>query len=124
MPENLNKEREGRTDKVMKEKKKRKKERLLRNFCQCIHACLRYKKKKKKRKRISKLLILRRKESFRFSFFLCRVKKKNDWKQMLSPPTIHPTQTPPGRGKKLSGQERRKERSKEKWWMRDRFFGN
>ena len=46
MAENLNKEREGRTDKVMKKKKRRenekgKKERLLGNFCQCIHACLR-----------------------------------------------------------------------------------
>ena len=51
MAEKLNKEREGRTDKVMKEKKKkkkkekertksRKKERLLGNFCHCIHACL------------------------------------------------------------------------------------
>ena len=43
----------------------------------------------------------------------CRF-KKNSWKQTLSQP--HPTQTTPGRGKKSSGQERRKERSKEKWW--------
>ena len=56
MAEKLNKEREGRTDKVMKKKKKkkekertksRKKERLLGNFCHCIHACLSLKKKKK-----------------------------------------------------------------------------
>ena len=48
MAEKLNKEREGRTDKVMKKKKKkekertksRKKKRLLGNFCHCIHACL------------------------------------------------------------------------------------
>ena len=49
MAEKLNKEREGRADKVMKKKKKkkekermksRKKERLLGNFCHCIHACL------------------------------------------------------------------------------------
>ena len=49
MAEKLNKEREGRTDKVMKKKKRkkkrerkveRKKERLLGNFCHCIHACL------------------------------------------------------------------------------------
>ena len=50
MAEKLNKEREGRTDKVMKKKKKkkkekertksRKKERLLGNFCHCIYACL------------------------------------------------------------------------------------
>ena len=50
MAEKLNKEREGRTDKVMKKKEKkkkekertksRKKERLLGNFCHCIHACL------------------------------------------------------------------------------------
>ena len=46
MVENLNKEREGRTDKVMKKKEKkkstksRKKERLQGNFCHCIHACL------------------------------------------------------------------------------------
>ena len=64
MAENLNKEREGRTDKVMKKKKKRKrrkekkkkekererkeikKERLLGNFCHCIHACLSSKKNK------------------------------------------------------------------------------
>ena len=49
MAENLNKEREGRTDKVMKKKeeertKSRKKERLLGNFCHCIHACLSSKK--------------------------------------------------------------------------------
>ena len=53
--ENLNKEREGRTDKVMKKKKRKKKERerkemkkerLLRNFCHCIHACLSSKKNK------------------------------------------------------------------------------
>ena len=51
--ENLNEEREIRTDKVMKKKEKertksRKKERLLGNFCHCIHACLSLKKKKKK----------------------------------------------------------------------------
>ena len=51
MSEKLNKEREGRTDKVMKKKEKkrkkekertksRKKEILLGNFCHCIHACL------------------------------------------------------------------------------------
>ena len=44
MAENSNKEREGRTDKVMKKKKERtksrKKERLLGNFCHCINACL------------------------------------------------------------------------------------
>ena len=50
MAENLNKEREGRTDKVMEKKKKKrerkeiKKERLLGNFCNCIHACLSSKK--------------------------------------------------------------------------------
>ena len=58
MAENLNKEREERTDKVMKKKKRKKKkkkererkemkkERLLRNFCHCIHACLSSKKNK------------------------------------------------------------------------------
>ena len=75
MAENLNKEREGRTDKVMKKKKKRErkeKEREIAREFFSVHPCLsqikKKKKKKKRRKRISKLLILRRKESFRFSF--------------------------------------------------------
>ena len=138
MAEKLNKEREGRTDKVMKKKKQkkkkekertksRKKERLLGNFCHCIHACLSLKKKKKKR--ISKLWILGRKESFCFFVDL----KKNGWKQTLSPPTPPPVegriQVDRREGKKdtkkwevgrdLKGRETRVRR-----WMRDRFLQN
>ena len=76
---------------------------------------------------VSVLKRISKKESSRFFFFLfcffflffffvfCRL-KKNGRKQTLSPP--HPTQTNPSRGKKSSGQERTKERSKEKWWKR------
>ena len=47
----------------------------------------------------------------KFSFFVfCRFKK-----QRLEANAI-PSQTTPGRGKNSSGQERRKERRKEKWW--------
>ena len=66
------------------------------------------KKRKKERKRISKLWILGRKESF--CFFVDLKKKKR-----LEANAI-PSHTTPGRGKNSSGQERRKERRKEKWW--------
>ena len=47
----------------------------------------------------------------KFSFFVfCRFKKKQ-----LEANAI-PSHTTPGRGKNSSGQERRKERRKEKWW--------
>ena len=65
------------------------------------------KKKKKKRKRISKLWILGRKESF--CFFVDLKKKRLEANAI-------PSHTTPGRGKNSSGQERRKERRKEKWW--------
>ena len=53
MAENLNKERKGWTDKVMKKKKEKEKENekrnkdiaKVRNFCHCIHACHSWKKK-------------------------------------------------------------------------------
>ena len=69
MAENLNKEREGRTDKVMEKKKRErerkeiKKERLLGNFCHC-YPCL-----SSVLKRISKLLDFKKKEGFRFFLF-------------------------------------------------------
>ena len=65
------------------------------------------KEKKKKKKRISKLWILGRKESF--CFFVDLKKKRLEANAI-------PSHTTPGRGKNSSGQERRKERRKEKWW--------
>ena len=114
----MNKEKEGRTDKVMKKKKKkrRKRERKVerKRDCQGIFVTasmpVSVKKKKKKKKRISKLWILGRKESFRSLFFVDLKKKKR-----LEANAI-PSHTTPGRGKNSSGQEKRKERRKEKWW--------
>ena len=62
---------------------------------------------KKKKKKKSKLWILGRKESF--CFFVDLKKKRLEANAI-------PSHTTPGRGKNSSGQERRKERRKEKWW--------
>ena len=95
MAEKLNKEREGRTDKVMKKKKKKRKKKRERKVerkkdCEGIFvtASMPVSVKKKKRKRISKLWILGRKEGFCF----LSIYKKNGWKQTLSPPTPPPVE--------------------------------
>ena len=76
-------------------------------------------------KRISKLLDFKKKRRFSFFVFFLSILKRKQLEANAVTSNHPPNPDPTGRGKKLSGQERRKERSKEKWWMRDRdTFGN